>query len=280
MKNTLLVFFVLCIGIIFGQNKNQKNQQQSNLKPNELDQTYTPPVNSIFDEDSKKNNVNSVAIADFRNVIRFNPFLLPRSVAAIGYERTLNDYIGLEGYLGYSYKLDWIQAFGTAFSGGEFSMGNNQSAISVSEMIGNGIFKSGGIFSSLGLKVYMDGTPFEGNYFGIQGRYNSFNLDLNNLNYSFTSTEYATTTIRNITTVFQWGTSVIGGSAKLPIVHDFYIGIGIRRSSYDVYNEQNITANGYNEIQYFKTNQRESNIGFSYVIGYSMGFGFGSKKSK
>ena len=39
MKNTLLVFFVLCIGIIFGQNKNQKNQQQSNLKPNELDQT-------------------------------------------------------------------------------------------------------------------------------------------------------------------------------------------------------------------------------------------------
>ena len=274
MKNTLLVFFVLCIGIIFGQNKNQKNQQQSNLKPNELDQTYTPPVNSIFDEDSKKNNLNSAAVADFRNVIRFNPLLLPRSVAAIGYERTLNDYIGLEAYLGYSYKLDWIQAYGTAISGGEFSMGNNQSAISVSEMIGNGTFKSGGIFSSLGLKVYMDGTPFEGNYFGIQGRYNSYNLDLNNLNYSFASSEYATTTIKNITTIFQWGTCVIGGTSKVPIVHDFYTGIGIRSSSYDIYNEQNTDM----ETKYIKTNQRESFIGFSYVIGYSIGFGFNTKK--
>lgn len=282
MKKTLIIIFTICIGIVYGQNKNQKNQSQTGLKPNELDQTYTPPLNSIFDEDSKKNVNNNVVVADFKNVIRFNPFLLTRSIAALGYERVLTDYIGLEAYLGYCYKLDLIQAFGTAISGGEFSMGNNQSAISVGEMLANGSFKSGGIYGSIGAKIYMDGTPYEGNYFGIQGRYNSYQLDLNNsnFNYPFSNLNDATAKISNITTVFQWGTSVIGGSAKLPIVHDFYTGIGIRRSSYDVYNEQNITANGYNEIQYFKTNQRESNIGFSYVIGYSMGFGFSSKKSK
>ncbi len=282
MKNTLIIIFTICIGIVYGQNKNQKNQTQTGLKANELDQTYTPPLNSIFDEDSKKNTNNNVVVADFKNVIRFNPFLLTRSIAALGYERVLTDYIGLEAYAGYSYKLDMIQAFGTAISGGEFSMGNNQSEISVGEMLVNGSFKSGGVYGSIGAKIYMDGTPYEGNYFGIQGRYNSYQLDLNNskFNYSFNSIADASTKVSNITTVFQWGTSVIGGSSKLPIVHDFYTGIGIRRSTYDVYNLQTITANGYNENQYIKTNQRESLIGFSYVIGYSMGFGFGSKKSK
>jgi hypothetical protein len=48
----------------------------------------------------------------------------------------------------------------------------------------------------------------------------------------------------------------------------------VRSSSYDIYNEQNTDM----ELKYIKTNQRESFIGFSYVIGYSIGFGFNTKK--
>ncbi len=281
MKNILFLIFVMFIAITYGQNKNQKNQPATNFKANDLDQTYTPPVNSIFDEDSKKNNVNTAAIADFRNVIRFNPFLLARSIAAIGYERSLNDYIGLEAYLGYSYKLDWIQAISIAVSGNDFSMGENKSVIGVNDMIVNGTFKSGGSYGSIGTKIYMDGSPYDGSYFGIQARYNSYNLNLKNENfspYNFLSSLDETTNIRNITTVFQWGTSVTGGTSKLPVIHEFYTGIGIRSSSYDVYSQKDIEINGFNEPRYFKTDQRESQIGFSYVVGYTLGFGFKSKK--
>jgi hypothetical protein len=275
MKYSLILFFVFSLGIVFGQNKNQKNTPTTNLKSNDLDQQYTPVKNSLFDEDAQKNNTNSIALADFKNVVRFNPFLLARSVAAIGYERSLNDYLGIEAYLGYNYKLDWMQAMGAVINDGEV-FGTNSSSITFSEMLLDGKFNSGGIFGSLGLKIYFDGTPFEGNYIGIQTRYNSYTLNLSNsnFNYNFSSVSEATTTIKNSSLLFLWGTSVVGGT-KIPVVHDFYTGIGIRKSSYDIYTyDQNA-----NESVYSKTGNRENGIGLSYVVGYSFGFGLKRKKS-
>jgi hypothetical protein len=276
MKNTLIFIFLVCIGFAYGQNKNA-----TTLKSNDLDQSYTPPLNSVFDEDSKKNENNNQSIADFKNVIRFNPFLLTRSIAAVAYERSLNDYIGLEAYLGYSYKLDNIQAISIAINSDEFSMGDKKSVIGVDDMIANGTFKSGGIYGSIGTKIYLDGSPNEGSYFGIQARYNSYDIDLNNSNfnsYMFLTPEDTYTKIKSITTVFQWGTSMIGGTSKVPVVHEFYTGIGLRSSSYDIYDQKEIDVNGANATRYFKSTLRESQIGFSYVIGYTFGFGFKTKK--
>lgn len=286
MKQIILVVFTLTVGCLFGQNKNQKNTGATNLKPNDLDQTYTPPKNSLFDEDSKKNENSGVATVDFKNVFRFNPLLLPRSIAAIGYERTVTDYLGLEAFIGYNYKRDWIQAIGTALTGEEFSLSDSKSAIDLNTMLINGGFYSGGLFSSIGFKIYFDGTPYEGSYFGIQSRFNNYTIDLgnasNNVSYSFASATDNLTKINNVTTLFMWGTSYVGGSSKVPVIHDFYTGVGIRNSSYDVYAQKTITdENGYTSTSstYYKTNQRESVIGFSYVVGYSFGFGLRPKKS-
>lgn len=270
MKYKIIVLILFSINFIQAQ-KNQKNAPKVNLRPNELDQTYTPPKNSLFDDDAKKNDYSGTTPVTFKNVISFNPFLLPRSIFALGYERSINDYLGVATSIGYNYKRDWIQTFGSAFYGDEFSINKSNSIISLSDIIANTSFKSGGIYASLELKIYLEGEPFEGSYFGIQTRYNSYVLqfDNQNNNYNFANPSDNNVTIKNSSLLFLWGFSSVKGTAKVPVIHNLYTGVGIRNTTYDSYT----TNNDNTTTIYTKSNSRESVSGLSFVLGYTFGFG-------
>ncbi len=275
MKNLGLIVFILANTFLFGQT-NKKTTKTIQANSNELDQIYEPPKNSLFDEHTAKNEQHSNTYVDFKNVLKFNPFLLTRSTFAIGYERQIyNNFTG-SLYLGYNYKRDWMQAIGTTSSSDEGAVLSNSSAseISLSSMISEGKFVSGGLFTSIGARMYLDDTQFDGPYLEIQTRYNSYTLDLaqnsTNSTVAFKADSKTTVAISNNSTYLIWGNQYCS-SGKSKSTHDIYFGVGIRQTGYDIFKVTNDTENS---TQLYNTGNRESSSGLSIIAGYAFGLGF------
>ena len=282
MKSIVLAFILfLSIPIIAQNNKKGNSSPTSKTVSgpvNELDNIYTPPMNSLYDENAKKNNQYNSSSAEFKNAIRFNPFLLPRSTFALGYERKLIGNLTGSVFFGYNYKRDWIQTMGSIISSGDDLLSSTSSELSLASMLGSGIYKSGGLYSSFGLRLYTEDSPFDGYYFEFQARFNNYTLDLGSVSNTIGS-DFApgTTTdvkIRNTSGYLIWG-SQFYSSGKIRTTHDFYTGIGVRSTSYDVFSSKDVSDGlGSNTTLLQNTGNRENVLGISIVMGYIFGIGF------
>jgi hypothetical protein len=283
MKSIILtISLFLSISLLAQNNKKPASTPASKSVSgpvNELDNTYTPLKNSLFDENAKKNEQYSSYSVDFNNAIKFNPFLLVRSTIAFGYERKLVGNLTGSIFLGYNYKRDWIQTMGAVVSSGEGELlSSSASEIGLASMLASGIYKGGGIYSSFGLKLYTEDTPFEGSYFEIQTRFNNYTLDLgvvsNDLGYDFAPGTATDVKIKNTSGYLIWG-SQFCTSGTIKATHEFYTGVGIRSTSYDVFNYSDVDS-GIGSTNSFITNtgNRENTLGFSFIMGYIFGIGF------
>lgn len=271
MKSTILSLFVFLTlsSLIFGQSKNTKGS--SSLKSNELDEIYTPPKNSLFDELSSKNQ--SISNYNFKNCIKLNPLYFFRNTFALGYERIINDHVGVEGFLGYSYGSDAIQKLGIVVSEEMKEDATPNTDVYLGEISEYGKFKKGGLFGSIGLKYYYDGNAFDDYFIGIQSRFNSFTRTVNLDNYG-NGYQDIDVKVNNMSTYFIWGNSRVSGSSKRPFVQEFYTGIGIRNSSFDAIDRiENVDANGYTSYYHQLTGEKAKTIGFVFVMSYTIGFG-------
>jgi hypothetical protein len=278
MKIVMFLLCVLYLSSFYAQKTGaKKTTPQVVAGPNELDEQYKPPKNSLFDEDAeKKGDMEGYGI-DFKNTIKFNPFLLGRSIFSIGYERKIFSVLTGSAYLGYNFKRDWIQALSTEFSDDNDVLFSSSkvSDVPLTSILRNGIFKSGGIYGSLGLRLYLDEDHFDGSYIELQTRFNNYKLDFSNFEsydgYLIATGSRSDVSINNSASYLVWG-SQFCSTGKINTTHDFYLGIGLRTTSYNIFT-YNSSSNYDIQPDYIISDKKESSNSISIIMGYAFGIG-------
>jgi hypothetical protein len=242
-------------------------------KPNQLDERFTPPSNSILGNQSSSgsSSFSSGSTMDIKNNFKFNPILFSRNITAIFYERFILEELSFTGGLGYCYGKDRMVEIGTLID--LDIMENSTSRLSLENMMSNGKFiKGGNYFTSLGVRIYWD--TYDNNRFGyleLNTRYYKNKLSLSNI-YELQST----TNVEVINTTYNmiYGTQ-FHTDGKIKTVHDFYCGFGIRGSSYNIFEYKTFfDAHGSEINRLVKTQEKEKVFSPIFLIGYAFGFGF------
>jgi hypothetical protein len=264
---TLIYILLLCSSSLL-----LKAQEPLPGQPNDLDKIYVPDKGSIFSSDAKKDDKSSYSVGDVKHIIKLNLTMFPRSIAAVYYERRFTDQVALQGGLGLTFDKDRIMG---ATSGIADDFSNNESAIKLSEMMEYGVSNGNGLFASLSFRLnwdsyyYWDVIP----YFEVNTRYYSNKLNINKLEYG-TIDGSASVKIKNISYNLIYGVEFLT-EGKIRTAHDFYMGIGLRNTSYDKFTSvQSQNSTGPDYPIYTKTSQRTKSYAPMFIMGYALGIGF------
>lgn len=240
--------------------------QQTNPGINPLDEKYTPPYNP-------KNSPQAPAPSSFsRNIVKFNPFLLTRSIAAVHYETKLYENLFVQGGLGITYNKDYIQSvFGAAFADDRYN--------SLGVITNNGEKGNKGSYISLELRLYFDNDAPNGGYVSAAYRGYNYHMIINpvnsyNINTNFLSR--ADFKIKNNALSFNFGYQLVT-EGKVASTHDFFMGMGFRKLVYNAIEEVQLNSNsqyGYSSSYYRKSATTIEDMGFLILVGYSFGIGF------
>ena len=254
--------------------------QETPGTPNELDKLFVPDKNSIFNSSGKTGDDNSNPSIDVKNVISFNPIMLPRGIAAFYYQRRLNDQISLQGGLGSCFNKDRILSFVSGITD-DFANNNSntQSTLLLNRIMQSADFSSTSLFASFSLRLnwtsyYWDYTP----YFEINTRYYSNKLKLSQLSDGGSAEQIEGTpdvTIKNICFNLIYGFQYLT-EGKIKTSHDFYFGMGMRSTSYDKFSSSTVqTPGNYSSYTlYTETSARATSFAPSFIMGYAFGIGF------
>ncbi len=252
--------------------------QKDKADPNELDNLYVPPKNSIFNQGDGSTKSST---SDDNNAIKFNPILITRSIGAIFYERWIIEGISVQGGLGVCLGKDIMMSAGSMVDL-NFTE-NSASSLSIADIMELGKFNSGGDpFISLAFRFFWGGYYDLNNYFEL-----GFRNYVNNLKVSGDVAEYSDkqisggsqyVTVKNSNFLMTYGYQAITGG-KVGTVHDFYIGFGLRNTSFDSFKSEEVTktdswGNQYTVYEHKKTGVRERILAPAMVIGYAFGFLF------
>ncbi len=301
MNSTTIKFFSFSLVALLVCSMKLSLAQEDLGQANELDKMYVPDKNSIFNSDAKTNssgNDDSSPI-DIKNNISFNPTLLSRSVLALFYERFFGDQYSIKGGLGVCYEIDKIQsiAYDVGFAGEFFS--EPTSTVSITRIMQEGIFQAPRLYSSISVRVHWD-SFFGGSwnpYFEINAQQSFYTLKMNassiNYNEIYSNYNYGNSnntsglignrtdvSIRNTSINLIYGTQFVT-SGKIKTTHDFFIGIGGKKTSYNQFQTGLKTISDPTKTRQDLTIQveeskygRESVLIPSVLLGYSFGFGF------
>ncbi|MBA3899935.1 MAG: hypothetical protein H0X62_06955 [Bacteroidetes bacterium] len=241
---------------------------------NQLDQRFTPPPNSVLGKETGGSKSNFIGSGELTNVIKFNPILLSRNIAAVFYERYITEEFSLTGGLGFCYGKDFFTQIGSSMDF-ELIESNSISLFSLSDMMNRGTFVSGGnYFSSIALRLYWETYDnYRTAYLELNARNYKNTLSLTESNYiplhDITSVE-----IRNTTYNFIIGTQ-ISTHGNIKTVHDIYGGFGVRGTRYNIFETKSFyDSNGIPEERLLKTQNHEKRYFPMFLVGYIFGFGF------
>lgn len=269
--------FLLFICLFSIQAYSQKKDIQSG-DPNDLDQKYIPDKNSIL------NSVNSSSSSSrggrtelVKNIFKINLALLGRSAATVFWEHPFGKVVSVEAGLGLCYNRDYMQsvfsgAFADAFAGGTST---TQRYVTLPTMLTSSTYVGGpSIFLSGGVKLYFSDDAPEGSYFQFNMRYYANNLQLNEQG-SATINGNSGFTVKNLGFNIIYGYQVIGGGKNVCLVNDFYMGFGLRKTSYDGFTIATGTNNfGSLQTYWIPDGTTQSALAPVFLIGYCLGFGF------
>ena len=259
--------------------KKGKGSQEKKSPPNSLDEKFSPDKNSVFNIKNSSGSGNESSQPDCANIIKFNPALLIRKTAAVFYERRFNDAISLQGGLGFCYGIDPLNRI-ASIAGDMMLQYSGTSAISYGTMLEVGKNSGLGLFLSAGPRFQYTSWYFESNnsYIEFNYRFNSNKISL---------VDYANSNVNNfiisgsreVITRSSWFNIIWGTrfttDGKIKTSHEFYYGMGIRKSTYDLFTSSPLTSNNYNtKYIYSPTGERGSVFNFSFLLGYAFGIGF------
>lgn len=282
------ILFLSAVGSSVGQNTPP-------AQSNDLDKLYTPDKNSIFNNkggsDGKSREGNELNI---KNVVKFNMGLLVRNTAGFYWERKIADKITIQPGIGMCYGKDKLMTF----LGGEANMTpslSSSNTVPFGELLQQGYFRDMNLFSSFAFRFYSanyynSDETFQSGYLELNVRYSAMNLNYRSETYNQNSYGYyngssyfmpnsSTASFHTFSfySIYGYQTCTTG---RIKTTHDFYIGAGIRSTSYSSYtlNEKYPVLDQYGQVvyvsAYVKSGHRESALIPSFVAGYVFGFGF------
>lgn len=234
-----------------------------------MDNIYTPPSASIAGSErtSSKGDISDGP----KNIIKFSPFLLSRSIIALEYERFINNNFSARAGLGYSYNRDYVYLLSTdAFYDLQSPV---KSSLNLQDIVVQGTFlPNSSPYLSAGLRLYYDGFSKDefNSYFDINSRFytNTYDVITSAYNYGTTKVDLQSTVLN-----MSWGFSSCT-SGKIPSSHDFYIGFGMRIASFPAFKEAYIDVNGSTETINVATSEKIVVYSPTILFGYTLGIGW------
>lgn len=256
--------------------------------PNELDQKFSPGKTAILGQGNAVNSSGSSEPrpdVEFKNAIKNNLALWPRSIAAFGYERFLAEEISLEGWLGLSYNKDAI--FGMTGSELNFSSTYND-PVRLNSIYQLGVRDGMSLYFAGSVKFHFGGWSYWNNnnsYIELTMRKHANKLDVQAIkdNYNKNASQYNSGQFTGSTDVkvkhtcylVNFGYRFTAGE-KIMTSHEFYTGVGWRNVSYDYFARTQewdpFLGNYVNKIE--KNGERKNGSSPLFVFGYILGFGF------
>ena len=234
-----------------------------------MDNIYTPPSTSIVGSErtSSKGDISDGP----KNIIKFSPLLLTRSIFALEYERFINNNFSARVGLGYSYNRDYVYLLSTdAF----YDLQNPvKSSLNVQDIVVEGAFlPNSNPYLSAGMRLYYDGFFKDdfNSYFDINSRFytNTYDVVTNPYNDGTTKVDLQSTVLN-----MSWGFSSCT-SGKIATSHDFYIGFGMRIASFLAFKESSIDVNGSTETINVATSDKIVVYSPTILFGYTLGIGW------
>jgi hypothetical protein len=243
--------------------------------PNDLDKNYIPDKNSVLN--AKGSVDKSDRGFDCKNIIEFTPGLLIRNIFAVQYEHKFNEYLSLQGGLGFVYGKDLLQS--VINSNGDF-FGNSSSTIKLGELLDKGTTLNKTAYLSAAIRVYTGTGGYYGYYdgsgfFEMGIRHYSNNLQISNKNSSGSSAQFLNDPVVDIISNIYYLS--YGGhletDGKLPTTHNFYLGFGIRTTSYNSFTTQGYNSYNSNAVNVMSATDRSNFLNPMVLFGYELGFG-------
>jgi hypothetical protein len=253
--------------------------------PNDLDNKFTPAKSTVFNASDSYSSGSGSGGESFKNVIKNNISLWPRGIAAFGYERFLTDEISMEGWLGVAYKKDQIfTAFGSA---ADESFGDSQSDIRLEPIYNCGKQTGSSLYYGASVKFHYSGwwyftdVDFAFLELGVRSYSNKLNIASfsSNSNYNYYNAPIvgsAAVKVQHINYILNYGIRLTT-EGKIKTSHEFYVGAGIRSSTYDSFTRtenQNNYPYPNSPDTYSKNGTQARETFFMFLVGYELGFGF------
>jgi hypothetical protein len=239
---------------------------------------YLPDNSSIFNEGGEKNLAKEgKAGLDFHNVIEFHAGYLFRNIFALQYERRFTDQFSVQAGLGKVFGKDRMQS---SLGRGNIDLfnGTGNSSVDVFTLVENATYMGPNLYFSFAFRFY-----FESNYYtdSNHGGYLEAGVQYygNKLSYQSISADTsvrvapATVNVRNTIYHLNWG-YFLATEGKVKTTHHFYIGAGMRSSSYDVFNSKTFNGMYGSTTLDVISSKRETYIYPTFQVGYEFGFGF------
>lgn len=255
---------------------------QSIGQPNELDEQYTPKGTGPLSAVSKSNNSSKNYNSDYpKNIIKFTPTSLVRSLVILNYERNLSDNFSVTGGLGFNFNKDIIYSvLGSEMNISGYSSGgqNEQDLNSImNKSSHNGISP----YFSGGVKLVYESLFWE-NFGYIEFLYYNY---ANKLNYELETSSSSTKYIMNGSPALKinfshfamkWGTQ-FQTEGKIKTTHELFLIAGLRTATHNVVSytvENNYSSSYYSAMIYNIESRKVKSSSILFGFGYTFGIGF------
>jgi hypothetical protein len=277
VKVIILVFSLLLLNL---QMLGQKTEPQVKPgKPNELDKQYNPGNSSSLQGGSSTDDGGGPS-TEVKNIVKLNFGLFVRNTFAVHYQRRITDDFSVQGGIGYCYGTDRAYLL---TDGDDFSLTETKSDLRLGAIVKNGSFRQGANpFLAASVRFNFNGWyssyygSGDGNsYIDLGIRYVGQHYFINKLSDNSGTIAPSSVAVRNTWYTLIYGYQVEAGR-KLITTHEFYVGGGIRKSTFDAF-QMNQIQNPYTysyDYQYSKSGSRDKMFSIAVVIGYVLGFGF------
>jgi len=237
--------------------------------PNELDEQYTPKIIGALSSESKPNNLNS----DYpKNIIKFTPTAIIRSLVVFNYERQISKNFSATGGLGLSFSKDVL----FTYIGSEMAFSSistlRKEGLTISSIMQNSSSKGISPYFSAGLKIAYEGWLFDLGYFEFvfQNYSNKLNYNIDNSTYSNYNLNINSPLKVNFSNLAaKWATQ-FQTEGNISTIHELFFMLGLRSSRHNSISINSGTNNTTYNIESAKVITNSILIGF----GYTFGIGF------
>ena len=258
------------------------------ISSNELDVQYTPKGTGPLNPASKNNSSYSGSGNDDypKNIVKFTPTMIARSLIAFEYERNFHENFSLTAGLGFNFNKDRIfSAVGSdmlLFNNTSRSTAN-RTQVSMAEVIQNSEHSGVSPYFSVAPKFIYESYFFDGTGFvelSFMHFANKMDYTLPSYDASGSSIFVGSPSLKYSYNIFalKYGYQIVT-EGKLATTHEFFFTLGYRTIKYNPVFTTDLTngGNNYNtayRTQYQIDQSTKSIATFMFGFGYSFGIGF------
>jgi hypothetical protein len=275
IKQIFIIVFCFCNVLLHAQTTVPANT-------NDLDGQYTPKGSGPLSVDSKTSKSGSSGShndGDYpKNIVKFSPTLLLRSIFALHYERNFSDYFSFVGGLGFNYNRDLI--FSLAGSGMGITDKYNQYEVPSTDVLSASTHDGPSLYFNVAPKFKFENywnygySYFQLDYAHYANKMN-YVLDVSSMGSNYLYSISGSPMIKYSHNIFalKYGYQ-FNTVTKLVTSHEFWVSLGYRSYRYTpVYLLATNQSTPYT-YEYSISQARVAKQTIYFGVGYSFGIGF------